>query len=267
MITKTLPLKYLTSIHQKGAVTVNYIENISELDTSVVTIGGGSNILFKNIDTVSKLSDRFNYIEQQTNGIVRVGAATPIKSLIKFMLDHSLSCLEFLAGIPATVGGAVFMNAGAFGYEIADFIEYVVIKNSNGNVLIKKAHLNFNYRNSNLNGVILEVGLRCSKNDGSSIAKRIAKYISERNKKAHLKNTFGSVFKNPRSDMPAGKLIDECGLKGRVKGTAMISPKHGNFIIGNGLVDVDDVLFLIDLAKNEVLKRFSIELEEEVKII
>ncbi len=266
MITKTVPLKYLTSIHQKGVVTVNYIEDINELNTDNITIGGGSNILFKNTHTVNKLSNRFNYIKKE-GPIVRVGGATPIKSIIKFMLNNSLSCLEFLAGIPATIGGAVFMNAGAFGYEIADFIEYVTIKNSGSETLLEKSQLNFNYRTSNVNGVILEVGLRCKESKRTEIAKKIAEYITERKRKAHIKDTFGSVFKNPRSDLPAGKLIDECGLKGRVKGTAMISPKHGNFIVGNGSVDVDDVLFLIDLAKNEVLKRFSIELEEEVKII
>ncbi len=266
MITKTVPLKYLTSIHQKGAVTVNFIEDINELDADQITIGGGSNVLFKNTDTVNKLSNRFSYIEK-TGGIVRVGGATPIKSFIKFMLDNSLSCLEFLAGIPATLGGAVFMNAGAFGYEISDFVEYVVAKNTNRKVLLEKSLLNFTYRNSNIDGIILEVGLKCKRSEREIIAKRIMGYISTRKGKTHLKNTFGSVFKNPKSNMPAGKLIDECGLKGRAKGTAMISPKHANFIIGSGLVDVDDVLFLIDLAKNEVLKRFSIELEEEVKII
>ncbi len=266
MITKTVPLKYLTSIRQDGYITVNYIENSKDLDNAKSVIGCGSNVLIKNTKTIYKLSSNFSYIKID-GGVVKVGGATTIKQLTNFMINHSLSCVEFLSGIPASVGGAVFMNAGAFGDEISDFLEYILVRTSNSKIKIEKSNLNFSYRNSNINGIVLEVGLRCQKRERNQIIKKIVNNIKIRKNKTHLRNTFGSVFRNPKKDLPSGKLIDECGLKGKAKGTAMISPKHANFIIGNGLVNVDDVLFLIDLAKNEVLKRFSIELEEEVKII
>ncbi len=266
MITKTVPLKYLTSIRQSGYTIVNYIENDKEFIDDKLIIGCGSNILIKNTKKVYKLSPNFSYIESNGN-TVRVGGSTTISQLTNFMINHSLSCIEFLSGIPASVGGAVFMNAGAFGKEISDFLEYVVIKTPEKKLRIDKPRLNFSYRNSNLNGTILEIGIKCKKSEKNQIIKKIVSNIKIRKNKTHLRNTFGSVFKNPKKGLPAGKLIEECGLKGRAKGTAMISPKHGNFIIGKGLVNIDDVLFLIDLAKNEVLKRFSLELEEEVRII
>ncbi len=266
MITKIVPLKYLTSIRQNGCITVNYIENDRDLDNVKSVIGCGSNVLIKNTKTVYKLSPNFGYIKINGN-VVRVGGATTIRQFTNFMINRSLSCIEFLSGVPASVGGAVFMNAGAFGNEILDFLEYVLIKTPEKKLKIEKPNLNFSYRNSNLNGIILEVGIRCRKKEKSQIIEKIVSSIKVRKNKAHLRNTFGSVFKNPKQNLPAGRLIEECGLKGRAKGTAMISPKHGNFIIGKGLVNVDDVLFLIDSAKNEVLKQFSIELEEEVKII
>ena len=266
MITKTVPLKFLTTLHQKGDVTVKYIEHEREISGDIVLIGGGSNILIKGANLVSKLSERFDYIYREGN-LIRVGAATPLKKLIAFIVNNSLSCLEFLSGVPASVGGATIMNAGAFGYEISDFIDYVLIYDPLSKEKVVSKNIVFNYRNSSITGIILEVGIRCKRVEAETVKDRVVFYVKHRKKNAHLSNTFGSVFKNPSNDLPAGKLIESCGLKGAKKNTAMISPKHGNYIIGKGLVDVDDVLYLIDLAKNEVLKRFSIELEEEVRII
>ncbi len=266
MITKTVPLSELTTVHLKGVVKVNYITAPEEIKEKVVLIGGGSNILIKNAKSLHKLYYNFNYIRQK-NGMLIVGAATPLKHLISYLISNGLSCLEFLAGVPATVGGAVFMNAGAFGEEIRKYIDWISIFDPISKTYSKRNDIVFDYRESNINGIILEVALKCKKEKREKILTKVIKTVKERRGKAHLTNTFGSIFKNPKNFLPAGRLIEECGLKGTKKGNAMISKKHGNFIVSQGLVDVDDILYLIDLAKNEVLKRFSVELEEEVKIL
>ncbi len=266
MIIKTVPLRYLTTIRQRGSVQLCYIEDIDEIEGEIPLIGGGSNIIVKKSNKLYKLSDKFNYIKHK-DGTLHVGAATPLKRLIAYAFKNSLSCLEFLAGVPATIGGLTVMNAGAFGYEISDFIEFVKVYDTKSGTLSIRRNVLFSYRSSDIDGTVVEVGLKCKNVDLSVLRKKVSVYLRERVRKAHLLNTFGSVFKNPSPDVSAGKLIEECGLKGRAKNSAMISKKHGNFIVGNGNVDVDDVLFLIELAEEEVFKRFGVELEREVRII
>ena len=266
MITKTVPLKYLTTIRQKGSVQLCYIEDIGEIDGEVPLIGGGSNVIVKDSIKLYRLSGRFDYIKSE-GGILRVGGSTPLKRLISYAFKHSLSCLEFLAGVPATVGGLTVMNAGAFGHEISEFIDFVKVYDLEKGTVVIRRDVNFAYRMTDIVGIVVEIGLKCNIVDGLKLRKTVSDYIKRRIDKAHLLNTFGSVFKNPSNEVAAGKLIEECGLKGRVRNSAMISRKHGNFIVGSGDVDVDDVLYLIELAEEEVLKRFGIELEREVRVL
>jgi len=265
MITKTVPLKYLTTIRQKGSVTLCYIEDVGEIEGEVSLIGGGSNVVIKSSNRLYKLSEKFDYIKKD-NGILRVGGATPLRKLISYAFEHSLSCLEFLAGVPATVGGLTVMNAGAFGHEISEFIDFVKVYRPGKGVIVSRNE-SFAYRASSIDGIVIEVGLKFTEADGLELRKKVSEYIRKRVKRAHLLNTFGSVFKNPSKEVAAGRLIEECGLKGRARNSAMISKKHGNFIVGNGSVDIDDVLYLIELAEEEVFKRFGIELEREVKVL
>lgn len=267
MITKTVPLKELTTIRQKGSVVLSYIEDLAEIEGKPILIGSGSNVIIKKSSKLYKLSEKFNYIKKRENGLLLVGGATPLKTLILYGFEHSLSCLEFLAGVPASLGGLTAMNAGAFGHEVSEFVEFVKVYDFKKGTIIVRRDVAFGYRTSDIEGIVVEVGLRCKRVDGALLRKRVSGFIKKRVKKAHLINTFGSVFKNPSGDFTAGKLIEECGLKGRARNSAMISRKHGNFIVGNGNVDVDDVLYLIELAKGEVLKRFGVELEREVRVL
>ncbi len=271
MIKKRIELSRLTTIHLEGWIDVNIVENekdVLDITSSSIIIGGGSNLLVENTSEIFyKLSNSFSYVYIK-DGVLVCGAALKINNLIKFLISHSISSLEFLAGIPATIGGVVYMNAGAFGKTVHKNILYVKVMCGDSGITIRhKEELMFSYRKSNLDDcVILEVGFQYTSAHKKEIENRVAEYIKRRRYSAHLTHTFGSVFKNPFGDY-AGRLIEESGLKGLKKGSAMISNKHANYIIGQKKTNVYDVLFLIDKAKESVFKNFGIELEEEVKII
>ena len=271
MIEKRVELAKLTTIHIKGQVDIKVIENLddfSKLPESFTVFGNGSNLLVKNRNRhFYKLSDKFSYVRMEDNALI-CGASLKISTLMQFLIENSISGFEFMAGVPATVGGAVFMNAGAFFESIGDKILYAkVFCASRGIVVFEKDKLNFGYRCSNLNNcVVIEAGFLYNRVDKNFIKEKIANNIKTRLAKAHLTNTFGSVFKNPLGDY-AGRLIEESGLKGFTKNSAKISDKHANYILGSKQTDVDDVLFLIDRAKEMVFKNFGVELEEEVKIV
>ncbi len=272
MIRKRMELSRLTTIHLEGLIDVNIIEDtedIFELSDNFFMLGGGSNLLIKNQkEEFYKLSKAFSYVKTE-NGLLICGGALRINDLVRFLIDNSVSSLEFLSGVPATVGGAVVMNAGAFGSSIGEKIVYVkVFCIGSGIVVMPKNRLEFGYRMSNIdnNCVVLEAGFRYETINKENLKKRVAENIKTRVSKAHLTNTFGSIFKNPEGDY-AGRLMELSGLKGVAKDTAKISDKHANFMLGSRKTRIDDVLFLIDMAKNEVLKNFGVELEEEVVIV
>ena len=264
MITKTVQLREITTIKQTGKVELNFIENIEELKDVNFVVGNGSNLLVKQQKKLYKLSDNFNFIRKE-QGFIRVGAATPVKRLIGFCLENEISCIEFLAGVPATVGGTVFMNAGAFGKDMSDIVKRVYFVNQ-GKLKETDAE-GFSYRKSNIEGIIVEVLLKYKKEKIEHLKEKLKGFINLRIKNAHLRNTFGSVFKNPSDSKPAGWLIERVGLKGYTYGSVRFSPKHANYILSNGYANIDDILFLIDKAKDEVFKAFRIELKEEVVIL
>ncbi len=268
MRTRTVALSELTTIRQKGYATIALIDNIDDMEMlqEYFLVGGGSNIVVKNRKSpLAKLSKEFSYIRRSNNTLI-LGGATPIISVIRAMLKNELSCIEFLAGVPATIGGALRMNAGAFGKSMADIVEYAIIYSSGKLKSLTANQLGLAYRRSRIDGIVVEVALACKPKSRKDLANEIATNIKKRAQKAHLRNTFGSVFKNPEGDY-AGRLIEEVGLKGYRHNTAMISPKHANFIVSTQLCEVDDILRLMELAKERVFKNFSIELEEEVIIV
>ncbi len=270
MIKDRLNLQNATTIHQKGIIDINILEKEADMlsfgDGCIV--GAGSNLLIKNFKKkFYALSDNFSYIRLENNTLV-CGAALRVPTVIRFLTKNGVSSLEFLSGIPASIGGLVYMNAGAFGFSISDRIKYVKIFSKNkGVVLLEKKDIDFSYRKSSLDDcIVLEAGFLYEDALFEDIKNAAANNIKKRIKTAHIKNTFGSVFKNPKGVF-AAKLIEECGLKGLSRNTAAISGKHANYIIGTKETDVDDVLYLIDIAKQSVFKNFGIELEEEVKIV
>ncbi len=259
----------ITSFKQYGICALNYIETINDL-TQIeqgALIGAGSNVLIRNKQKIYKLSKNFSYIHI-TDCLAIIGGATYINSINKELIKKGLSGLEFLAGVPASIGGCVKMNAGAFGKSIQDIFEYAICYSLDKGIhTVYKDEAKFGYRTSNFNNeIILEVALNLTKSNPSDIEEKIRQNLNKRVTNAHIVRTFGSVFKNPQNQL-AGKLIEECGLKGVSVNDAMISQKHANYIINLDKATADDVLSLIDIAKNNVYKKFNIELKEEVVIL
>jgi len=238
----------------------------------VFILGTGSNILASDTGLnalVIRLSGK-DFKGLVVNGVhLQAGSGLKISQLLTAAKKRSLSGLEFLAGIPGTLGGALMGNAGAWGKAIGDMVEEVSVLDYNGKAkLLKKSRFKFGYRSSNLRDHII-VGARLKLISGkqgriTSLMSRLLKQrsLSQEN---NLPNA-GCIFKNPAPSQPAGRIIEECGLKGRRAGQAVISSKHANFILNRGRAKSKDVLSLMRLAAKEAQRRFKISLEPEIKI-
>ncbi|MBU4311382.1 MAG: UDP-N-acetylmuramate dehydrogenase [Candidatus Omnitrophica bacterium] len=247
----------------------------------VVVLGRGSNVLAQasGFDgVVVRLGKGFDSVEVEGTGVVKVGAAVAISRLVNESARAGFSGCEFLAGIPGSFGGAIFMNAGVRDIknpekynEVKDIIIDVDVldlktrKTQN----IKRREIDFKYRSSGMDSkCVLGARIRLKKDKGEAIEKKINAYMEKRKwMRATGMLTAGSVFKNPDSARPAGKLIEECGLKGRAIGGARISGEHANFIVNTGSASSDDVMELVELARKNVRQRFGIDLELELKVL
>lgn len=178
--------------------------------------------------------------------------------------------MEFTAGIPGVVGGAVFMNAGCFGSEMKDVVEGVEIVDSRGKKgFLSNSDMGFSYRASKLpdGAVIVRVHLALSKKDPKEIEREIKELREKRKKGAPIsKPSAGSIFKNPEG-ASAGKLIEEAGLKGEVSGDAEISREHANYIVNKGSASAVDVLKLMALIRDKVYSTKGVMLEPEIRVI
>ncbi|MBR3198924.1 MAG: UDP-N-acetylmuramate dehydrogenase [Bacilli bacterium] len=234
-------------------------------------IGNGSNlILDESYDGVLINLKYFNNIEFNDN-IVKVGAGY---SLPKFALEcanKGLSGLVFAAGIPGTIGGAIYMNAGAYGKEISDILESVTVLDDNLNVkVLTKNELETSYRDSifkHTNYVCLEAIFCLEYGDKETILKEIREIIETRKAKQPLEYpSAGSVFKNGEG-YSAGRLIEKAGLKGTRVGDAEVSLKHANFIVNRGNAKALDVINLIDIIKKKIKEEDNVDLILEQEIL
>ena len=204
----------------------------------------------------------------QVNGnLLTVMAGDNINRVISFCAEKGLTGLEFLYGIPATVGGLIKMNGGAFGYTIADYLEKVTLL-VNGKLVVKnRSELSFKYRKCLIGkGIILNATFRLNYDNSEYILARAKNYLKIRMEKFPIGFSLGSVFKNPVTKN-AGELIEKSGLKGYNINGAEISSKHANFFINKGGAGFEDYLELISLAKNIVLSKYNVLLEEEIKLV
>ena len=180
--------------------------------------------------------------------------------------------MEFLIGIPGTIGGAIAMNAGAHGAETADFLDEIEWMDMDGILhSTPKDKLEFRYRYSELNGnlgkIITRAVLALNESDPETVEKKTLECQQFRmEKQPYNQPSCGSVFKNPPGDY-AARLIENSGLKGKIKGGAQISPKQANFIVNLGNASSDDILSLINTVRETVLKNYSIDLMPEVQIL
>ncbi|MBN2687331.1 MAG: UDP-N-acetylmuramate dehydrogenase [Deltaproteobacteria bacterium] len=204
------------------------------------------------------------------NGFIYGEAGVSLSRIVERATRESLTGMEFCAGIPGSIGGAVRMNAGAYGSELKDVISEVGFIDENGMMNTKhRADLTFEYRNLVMKegSIIVSAVFHLKKGRDEEIRRRVGEIISMRKSKHPMGyGNAGSVFKNPK-DIPAGRIIDEVGLKGMRIGGAQVSEQHGNFIVNLGDATCMDILHLIEVITARVEKETGIVLEPEIKII
>lgn len=239
-----------------------------------LAIGRGSNLLIRDKGlrgVVIKIGRGLDKITVTGNKIVAGGGCSSIR-LSKMAARHGLTGLEFAEGIPGTVGGAVFMNAGAHGSESAQVLQSAEILLESGEwATLSREELGFRYRTSILQkerrGIVTQAVFELTKGNQEEITQRMKHYKEHRRKTQPLQHPCaGSVFRNPPGDH-AGRLIEASGLKGYQIGDAMVSTQHANFIINRGQAKAEDVLNLIHHIRSTVEERFGVQLVPEVRVV
>jgi UDP-N-acetylmuramate dehydrogenase len=240
---------------------------------SWIAVGKGSNLLVTDQGingAVLILKGELTEISGRSDIMVTAGGGVSNRELIKYCINEGLSGLEFLAGVPGTIGGAVMMNAGAYGEETGPLIEKIGVVTAFGNdEEILRSQFSFSYRKISIQekSVIHSVTLKLKDDKKELIKERVEKNLNMRKLSQPLDMpSCGSVFKNPPGEY-AARLIDVSGLKGFKIGGAMISPKHANFIVNTGDAKASDILALIDIVRNRVKEDSGILLETEVRVV
>ena len=268
-------LSNYTSIKIGGKAKCFYIaESVDDLSSIISSIGSdfyllgkGSNLLVADClikKPIIKLGRNFTYLREKGN-LLEVGASTPLSFLIKYCLENNLSGVENLIGIPATIGGLLAMNAGSFGQSISSSLIEVDLIDQAGNFkTLKRKEITFGYRFSSLQEYII-LAARLKLLPGKDLRSKASKSLAKRlNGQDFDFPSCGSVFKNT-SELSAGFLIDSLELKGLKKGDAQVSQRHANFIINLGAAQYNDVDYLIQKIKDQINKKYSIILQEEIK--
>jgi UDP-N-acetylenolpyruvoylglucosamine reductase len=238
----------------------------------VAAIGLGSNLLVADDGfpgLVLKLAGTLTYVKTGDDRLVAGGGA-PLAVCLHRAREANLGGLEFACAIPGTVGGAVWMNAGAYGSDLNKVLVRALVASSSGTKWLTPAQLGLRYRRSNLvsGQVVAAAELQLVERPKDEIRAIVAELQSARKEAQPTnKRTFGSVFKNPDHDLTAGRMLDTCGLKGHRIGGAQISPKHANFIENVGGARTADALALIAEARGRALARFDVVLEPEVQLL
>lgn len=236
-----------------------------------LVLGLGSNVLIRDggfrglVLKIGKGLDAFAH----RAGTWKVGAGLATPLLARKTAEAGFAGVHRLVGVPGTVGGGVFMNAGAHGQDFASVLLSATVLTPGGEVTDKQRKaIAFGYRKSGLEGhVVLGCALKLEEDGAERVKADLAMVLKKRREGTPFDQPCcGSVFKNT-TDSTAGRLVDRCGLKGRRVGGAEISSVHANYIINRGNASADDVLKLIDIARTAVFKEFGIELELEVKVL
>ncbi|WP_028318798.1 UDP-N-acetylmuramate dehydrogenase [Desulfobulbus elongatus] len=242
-------------------------------------IGGGSNILVTgryHEGVFIRLRGMAQDIVREQDGdahLVRASAGCGLAALLGWCARGNLGGLEFMAGIPGSVGGAIRMNAGAFGRTIGDMLAAVHCLNERGEaVTVAREEAVFAYRSTRLPGepqvrLLITGGVfRLAAADGGQVTARCRDIIAQRRgKQPQGVGSAGSFFKNPQGDF-AGRLIEQAGLKGLTLGRAMVSPKHANFIVNTGGAVPEDIVALMEAVRQKVFEHSGVLLEPEVRI-
>ncbi len=243
-----------------------------ENDVPLYVIGNGSNLLISDNGlrgVVMKLSKNFSDCTIDNN-IITAQSGILLSKLANIAMNNSLTGLEFASGIPGSLGGAVYMNAGAYDGEMKDVVVSTKYIDKNGTICtVYDDEHKFSYRHSTFgeNDIILECTMKLKQGEKEDIGAYMRELNSRRKEKQPLEYpSAGSTFKRPNGYF-AAKLIDDCGLRGHKIGGAMVSEKHCGFVINADNATCDDVLKLMEHIKNVVMQKYGVELEAEVRFL
>lgn len=263
------------AVPKKEKVLCDILKYAKERDIRVHVLGNGSNVLISDDGLrgiTVKLMGGLTDLLYLGDGIIASGAGVSLTRLCNFAREHSLTGLEFAYGIPGTVGGAVYMNAGAYGGEIRNVLLSVksIEKDGTGAEETPLSDLEFSYRNTSFmkNGrIITGAFFRLEKGNPDEIQGKMEELMGKRKNSQPLEYpSAGSTFKRPKEGYAAA-LIDESGLKGVSVGGAMVSEKHAGFVINYNNATFSDVIGLMEVIRNTVSEKHGIELQPEVEIL
>ncbi|MEF2931601.1 MAG: UDP-N-acetylmuramate dehydrogenase [Clostridia bacterium] len=245
----------------------------NEKNVPIKVIGNGSNILVKDNGVrgvVAKIcTNSYEFLDEET---IRVDAGMLNVKVSMILVEYSLTGFEFASGIPGTIGGAVKMNAGAYGSQMSDVVvktKYIDLKDMQIKE-INNTEQKFEYRKSLFSttpSIIIDTTLQLKKAEKEEIQKKISKNNESRKTKQPIeKPSAGSTFKRGKNFITA-QLIDECGLKGYTVGGAQVSTKHAGFIVNTGNATASDVIKLVEIIKQKVQEKFNKDIDLEIEII
>ena len=263
--------RYLIEVKDEDSL-VKLLEYLNSNNMSYYVLGNGSNVVIPEEDfdgVIIKLNE-FNVIDIDDDEVT-VGSGVMLPKLVNECVNNCLTGLEWASGIPGTVGGSVVGNAGAYLSEIFDFIISVRVLENGVIKELKKADIEHSYRHTSFQGrkdiIILSVRLKLEKGNCDESLNLMKKRMERRLESQPLEYpSAGSTFRNPEGDY-AGRLIEECGLKGKTIGGAMVSTKHANFIINYDKASPKDIRDLIKLVHDTVLEKTGIDLILEQELI
>lgn len=253
---------------------IEAIKICRENNIKFFVIGNGSNLLVSDEGyngVIIKLKKEFSTIKVEGEYVIAKSGAK-LSEVFDVILENSLAGFEFASGIPGTIGGAIYMNAGAYGGEMKDIVETVEVLDMDTFEVkeLKNEELEFSYRNSiiqNKNYIVLAIKLKLQKGNKEEIKAIYEDLREKRNSKQPLNfGSAGSTFKRPEGHF-ASKLIEDSGLKGYHINDAWVSEKHSGFVVNKGNASCKEILELIDHVKNVVFEKFGVKLEMEVKIL
>ncbi len=251
----------------------NLLAYLKEHNMDYFVMGNGSNLLVRDEGydgVVIKIGQNMSHCEVLDNKIKCMAGAF-LSKIARDAYENSLTGLEFAAGIPGMIGGAVAMNAGAYGGEFKDVVESVTVMDKEGNVLdLKNDEMDFSYRHSIVfekEYIVLSTVIKLEKGNKQEISEKMNGFMDARKEKQPLEYpSAGSTFKRPEGHF-AGKLIMDAGLRGYTVGGACVSEKHCGFVINKDNATASDILKLMDDVAMIVKEKFDVELEPEVKIL
>ena len=279
------PMKKHTNFKIGGNADVFVIaKNIEEIkcvikfskenNIPLTILGNGSNVLVSDKGIrgiVLQIGLKEIKVEKHENALIEVDAGAMLGALAQILLKQSISGFEFAAGIPGSIGGAIRMNAGAYGGEMKDIVKNVTVLNEKGEInILTNEECEFSYRHSrftNSKEIIIKATLKLPFGNENEIKAKMDEYAQSRKEKQPLNlPSAGSTFKRG-ADFITAKLIDECGLKGYTSGNAQVSTLHAGFVVNLGNATAQDVLSVVSHVKQVVLEKTGKQIELEIELL